>query len=170
MEIARATAALLILIGILATAAVAQAPTVPNAGIFVPNKSLGEIAVGMTKAEVLAQWGRRHGVCRNCSRPTWYFNLKPFEPQGAGVEFRRGRVSRVFTVWRPLGWRTADGLELGARLPELRAAIPALDVRPCESYTAYLAPSGRGPTSVYYVFRGRLWGFGLMRSTLSPCL
>ena len=96
----------------------------------------------MTKAEVRAQWGRTHGVCRSCARTTWYFNLKPFEPQGAGVELRRGRVARVFTVWRPLGWRTAGGLALGVRLPELRAAIPALKVRPCESYTAYLAPSG----------------------------
>lgn len=163
----RALAILAVVAGALAAPAVAAAP---DEGIFVPGKRLGGIALGMTKAEVRAQWGRTHGVCRSCARTTWYFNLKPFEPQGAGVELRRGRVARVFTVWRPLGWRTAGGLELGVRLPELRAAIPALKVRPCESYTAYLAPSGRGPTSVYYVFRGRLWGFSLMRPGLSPCL
>lgn len=150
----------------LAVPAVAAAPA---AGVFVPGQSLGGIGLGMTKAEVRAKWGSRFGVCRNCDRVTWYFNLKPFEPQGGGVEFRRDRVARVFTVWRPLGWRTAEGLELGVQLDELRAAVPELQVRPCEGYTAYVddAPDA---TSVYYVFRGRLWGFGLMSRLLSPCL
>ena len=79
----------------------------PAKGVFVPGVSLGGIELGMTKAEVRAEWGSKHGVCRNCDRPTWYFNLKPFEPQGAGVEFRHDRVARVFTVWRPLGWQRA---------------------------------------------------------------
>ena len=165
----RAVALLPVLAGALVLAPAAWAPA-PASGRFVEGRSLGGVELGMTRAEVRAEWGSTYGLCRSCARTTWYFNLKPFEPQGAGVELRRGRVARVFTVWRPLGWRTAGGLDLGVRLPELRAAIPALKVRPCESYTAYLAPSGRGPTSVYYVFRGRLWGFGLMRPGLSPCL
>jgi hypothetical protein len=141
----------------------------PAKGTFVPGESLGGVRLGATKAEVRQAWGGRFGVCRSCGHPTWYFNLKAFEPQGAAVEFRGGRVSRVYTVWRPLGWRTDTGLELGVRLPELRAAVPDLEVRLCPTYTAYL-DEGRRATSVYYVFRGRLWGFALMSPRLSPCL
>jgi hypothetical protein len=162
----KAILAVAICLAALAAPAVAAAP---SAGVFVPGESLGGVELGMTKAGVRTQWGAKHGVCRNCTRPTWYYNLKPFEPQGAGVEFRQGRAARVFTVWRPLGWRTAEGLALGVQLPDLRKSVPGLEARPCEGYTAYLAP-GRGPQSVFYVFRGRLWGFGLMSPGLSPCL
>jgi hypothetical protein len=149
--------------------AVAQAPLAPTRGVFVPDRSLGGVSLGLTKAEVNERWGSSYGVCRNCARETWYFNLKPFEPQGAGVEFNRGRVARVFTVWRPLGWRTNDGLELGTEVEELRQMVPRLEVRPCADYTAYLSKAQRA-TNAYYVFRGRLWGFGLMVRGLSPCL
>jgi hypothetical protein len=152
----------------LALAPAAWAPA-PAEGVFRPGESLGGIELGMTQAGVRAQWGSTYGVCRNCEHPTWYFNLRPFEPQGGGVEFRRGRVARVFTVWRPLGWRTAEGLGLGVELDELREAVPGLEVHPCVGYTAYLAEAA-GSQSVYYVFRGRLWGFGLMSPLLSPCL
>lgn len=162
----RALAVVAVCLAALAAPAVASAP---SEGIFRPGESLGGVRLGMSESEVQALWGSKRGVCRNCDERTWYFNLKPFEPQGAGVEFRDGEVARVFTVWRPLGWRTADGPELGVRLPELRAAVPELEVRPCDAYTAYLT-DGDEVTSVYWVFRGRLWGFGLMRPGLSPCL
>ncbi len=164
----RALALLPVLAASLLLAPAAWAPA-PAKGVFVPGESLGGVRLGMTEAEVMARWGSKHGVCRSCERLTWYFNLKPFEPQGAAVELRRGRVARVFTVWRPLGWRTDEGLMLGVQLDELRAAVPGLEVRPCADYTAYL-DEGRAATSVYYVFRGRLWGFGLMSRLLSPCL
>jgi hypothetical protein len=135
-----------------------------------PGAALGGIRLGMTEADVRAQWGSKHGVCRNCDRPTWYFNLKPFEPQGAGVDFRQGRVARVFTVWRPIGWRTAGGVSLGVQSADLRDAVPGLRARTCDGYTAHVEGEERGPVSVYYVFRGRLWGFALMRPGLSPCL
>ena len=115
-------------------------------------------------------WGSRHGVCRDCRQVTWYFNLKPFEPQGAAVVFRRGRVVRAFTVWRPRGWRTDEGLELGATSGALAKAYPGLRSRSCTRYTAFLRAETVRTTSVFYVYRGRLWGFGLMRPRLSPCL
>jgi hypothetical protein len=163
----RALAALPVLAAVLVLAPAAWAP-VPTQGVFVPGERLGGVGLGMTKAELRARWGSRFGVCRGCAQETWYFNLKPFEPQGAAVEFRRGRVARAFTVWRPLGWRTADGLTLGVRtdeIPFVRSTAP----RSCDGYSAYVV-RGRRATSVFYVFRGRLWGFGLMRPRLSPCL
>jgi hypothetical protein len=164
----RALALVAVALTALAAPAVAAAPHVPTSGTFVPGESLGGVRLGMTKAEVVALWGAKHGVCRGCERTTWYFNLKPFEPQGAGVELRNGRVSRVFTLWRPLGWRTDGGLELGVQTDRLLAAHPELTNRGCAGYQAYVEP-GRA-TSAYYVFRGRLWGFGLTRAGSSPCL
>lgn len=146
------------------------AGSLPTHGVFVPGASLGGVRLGNTKTEVLDVWGSRHGVCRDCRQVTWYFNLKPFEPQGAAVVFRRGRVVRAFTVWRPRGWRTDEGLELGATSGALAKAYPGLRSRSCTRYTAYLRAETVRTTSVFYVYRGRLWGFGLMRPRLSPCL
>ncbi len=70
----------------------------PRQGLVVPGKSLGGLALGATRAEVRAAWGTRYGVCRDCRAQTWYFNLKRFEPQGAGVTFRRGRAVALFTM------------------------------------------------------------------------
>ena len=59
--------------------------------------------------------------------------------------------------------------KLGERLPPgLRAAV-ALDKRECARYEALLLP-GKKVTSVFYVFRDKVWGFGLMKPDASPCL
>jgi hypothetical protein len=151
----------------LASAPAASAP--PAAGVLVPGESLGGIELGMTHAEVRAQWGGRFGVCRGCARTTWYFNDRPFDPKGAGVAFRRGRVAHVFTLWQPDGWRSRDGLELGASRSALEDELLARDERDCNGYTALVAP-GAGADTAYYVFRDELWGFGLIRPRADPCL
>jgi hypothetical protein len=161
------------LLGVLAAAAVlgaapaASAP--PAAGVLVPGSSLGGVELGMTEREVLRVWGERHGVCRNCSRATWYFNFRPFGREGAGVAFRRGRVERVFTLWKPAGWRTDDGLELGASAASVEDEIPVSERIECGGYTALLA-RGESSTSVFYLHRDALWGFGLVRTGETPCL
>ena len=153
--------------GFALAASAAAAP--PVAGIFVPGQSLGGVSLGMTKPEVLQAWGRRHGVCRNCSRPTWYFNYAEFQPQGVGVVFRRGRVVQAFTLWKPEGWRTPGALLLGAPVEQVLSAYGPLDKRVCSGYYALLKP-GRKAVSVFYVDGTELWGFGLMRPEASPCL
>jgi hypothetical protein len=50
----------------------------PRAGVAVPGKTLGGLALGMTPAQVRAAWGPRHGACRGCRAPTWYFNYARF--------------------------------------------------------------------------------------------
>ena len=141
----------------------------PRHAEFLPAKSLAGVRLGMTRQDVLAAWGKRHGVCRDCPHETWYFNYRPFTPEGAGVVFERGRVVHVFTVWRPAGWRTPEGLVLGARASEVSRIYGALDRRQCTFYYALLKP-GKRTQSVYYVFRDHLWGFGLTRPNASPCL
>ncbi len=160
------TAVVVSLAGLTAVPA-ASAP--PERGLFVPGVSLGGVEIGMTQRQVLRAWGTRHGVCRGCARPTWYFNYRPFEPQGAGVVFRRGRVAHVFTLWQPEGWRTADGIELGADEGELGKGLVVFEERRCAGYTAHVA-SGPSGLSVFYVYDERLWGFGLIRPGANPCL
>ena len=160
-------------VAFVATVPAASAPTaasgLPARGELVPAKSLAGVRLGMTKRQVLMVWGGRHGVCRQCAQTTWYFNYRPFEPEGAGVVFRRGRVIQAFTVWRPPGWRTASGLTRGAEQAEVREAAPGLVKRNCGDYAALVAPRG-GVVSVFYVYRAKLWGFGLTRPGRSPCV
>jgi len=158
----------LVLAALLALAVPAAAAP-PNTSEFIPGSSLGGVRLGMTEDDVLAAWGKRHGVCQDCADPTWYFNDKPFVPQGTGVVFDHGRVAQAFTVWRPIGWKTSEGLFLGAKSSKVSRIYGSLDKRECVSYEALLIP-GKRVTSVFYVFRDKVWGFGLMRPGASPCL
>jgi hypothetical protein len=149
--------------------AVPAAAEPPSGGIFRPGESLGGVRLGMTPAQVLDTWGARHGVCRSCRRPTWYFNERPFRPEGTGVVFDEGRVAHVFTVWRPAEWRTPEGLELGQPGGEIGQTYGELTELACSGYTALVRdhPTSR---SVFYVFEDELWGFGLTRPGESPCV
>jgi hypothetical protein len=149
--------------------AIPASAALPDRGDFVPGRSLSGARIGMTKAQVLESWGHRHGVCRGCPETTWYFNYAPFTPQGAGVVLRAGRVVHIFTVWRPSGWRTPEGLSLGDDPSEVSRLYGSLDRRPCTGYYALLKP-GKRVNSVFYVFRDKVWGFGLTLPKVSPCL
>lgn len=151
------------------------AAALPERGVLVPGRSLAGVEVGMTKAQVTKAWGARHGICRDCRRPTWYFNSRPFQPEGAGVIFERERVAYVFTVWRPGGWRTTRGLRLGAPAAQIARMYGPLDRRECgrgmpRPFYALIFRSGLRAQTVFYVFRDRLWGFALTVPDASPCL
>jgi hypothetical protein len=132
----------------------------PPAGTFVPGRSLAGVRLGEPAAEVRAQLGRDFGLCRGCARTTWYFTYRRFDDKGLAVELTRGRVSAVYTLWKPPGWHTKSGLSLGAPQANVPHAIPVT----CSGYEAFV--SG---TSVYYVVGGTLWGFGLVQRGRSPC-
>jgi hypothetical protein len=140
----------------------------PGAGVLVPGKSLGGLKLGATKAEVERLWGRAYGVCRGCRAETWYFNYYAFQPRGAGVELRGGRVAAVFTLYQPPGWRTTKGLVLGDPAARITSLYGALVQRQCGGYSAFVLP-GRGVRTVLYVLDDRLWAFGLARNGLPLC-
>jgi hypothetical protein len=140
----------------------------PSGGLFIPGKSLAAARLGMTPNEILATWGARHGVCRGCEAKTWYFNEKPFQPQGTGVVFRSGRAVALFTLWKPKGWTTPEKLSLGADGGKIGETYGELESRACDRYTA-LVLRGAGADSVFYVYRDDLWGFGLVRRGVNPC-
>jgi hypothetical protein len=163
----RTSGSLILLAALVLALPAAAAP--PDDAKFIPGESLGGLMIGMTAAQVRAAWGARHGVCRGCAKPTWYFNYAPFTPQGAGVVFRQGRVVHVFTVWRPSGWKTPEGLTLGDPASDVSRLYGSLDRRACTGYYALLIP-GKRVDNVFYVFRDKVWGFGLTQPDASPCL
>ena len=159
------------LVAIVAAALALSAPALaapPQAGLLVPGKSLGGLELGATRAEVERAWGRAYGVCTGCARETWYFNYYAFQPRGAGVEFRNGRTSAIFTIHSPTSWHTAKGLALGDPVAEITSAYGTLTRLECGSYYAFLLPRARSLT-VFYVLNGRLWAFGLGSSGVRVC-
>jgi hypothetical protein len=142
----------------------------PEFGTLVPGRSLGGVELGMTLAQVETVWGPRHGRCRSCAAPTWYFNRAPFRPEGAGVTLRGGRVSAVFTVWAPRGWHTTRGLYIGEREARVRLAHGATRPRSCGSTVAYVLRADGRARSVVYVVAGKVWGFALLDRGERVCL
>jgi hypothetical protein len=151
---------------LIALAAAAAKP--PPAGLLVPGQSLGGIRLGMTPAQVKATWGADFGRCRNCLKPTWYYNYAPFTPQGTGVEFRSRHVAAVFTLRSPAGWHTTKRLRIGdpdVRVTELYGALPRIG---CPGYDAITLVTPSVTTS-FYVEDSKVFGFGLSRAAVPVC-
>jgi hypothetical protein len=151
-----------------AAALTALALALPQHGLVVPGKSFGGLRLDATGAQVQAAWGKRYGRCRDCTRPTWYFTYKPFEPQGAGVSFRNGAAAAYFTIWAPPGWHTNRGLTIGdpaARVTQLYGALPRAE---CGTYSSLVIRRARVDTQIF-LYKEEVWGFGLSRAGAPPC-
>lgn len=158
-----------ICLSLLAFAAVVPArAALPRQGVFVPGRSLGGVRLGETGSAVGSSLGREHGVCRGCATTTWYFTYRPFDQHGLGVELSHGRVSGVYTLWRPSGWHEPDGLGLGAFEGQVTASVGPLVVVDCTGYHV-LVSDMRSTRSAYYIVNGRLWAFGLFDRGADPC-
>jgi hypothetical protein len=140
----------------------------PRTGLLVPGRSLGGLALGATPAQVRAAWGPRHGTCRGCRAPTWYFNFARFEPEGAGVAFRRGRAVALFTIWAPTGWRTDRGLRIGDDASRATMLHRGLVRITCGTYYALTLNGANAVTSIY-VHDEKVWGFGVSRPREPVC-
>jgi hypothetical protein len=157
-----------LLVALLLVAADPAAAALPKEGALVPGRSLGGVRLGETAREVRAALGSSYGVCRGCATTTWYFTYRPFDRHGLAVELRRGRVSGVYTIWKPSGWRAPRALMLGASELDLQTLAGPLVPIVCSDYDARVRDSAAART-VYYVLRGRLWGFGLLQAHADPC-
>jgi hypothetical protein len=140
----------------------------PRGGTLVPGQSLGGVRLGESRSAVRIGLGTFYGICRGCSRRTWYFTYSPFDKHGLAVEFERGRVSGVYTLWRPAGWHAPRRLRLGATPLAVHRRVGTLRTITCSGYDALVRDSVHART-VYYLFEGRLWGFGLFRRGAAPC-
>jgi hypothetical protein len=146
----------------------AAAAGLPKAGALVPGSSLGGIRLGESPRAVRASLGRSYGTCRGCPRSTWYFTYRPFTQQGLAVEFDRGRVSAVYTLWSPRGWHGPGGLRFGAMPLTVHDRVGTLRTVGCNGYTALVRDTVQARTA-YSLYAGRLWGFGLFRRGADPC-
>ena len=148
--------------------AVPAAAGLPKAGALVPGSSLGGIRLGESSRAVRSTLGTFYGTCRGCPRLTWYFTYRPFDKHGLAVEFTGGRVSGVYTLWRPAGWHSRHKLGFGSSVLAVHKLTGASRTVTCHDYEALVRDSAQARTA-YYVLDGRLWGFGLFRRGASPC-
>jgi hypothetical protein len=160
-------ASIALLAALVLAAAAAAAP--PRKGVFVPGKSLGGLRLGMTPAQVKAAWGSDYGRCRGCPQPTWYYTYRRYHPHGAAVQFRRGRVQAIFTLWAPAGWRTTRGLYVGDNVTHLQSLYGTLTRADCPgNYYGLTMPSPKG-VSVFYVVNEKIFGFALLSFRAAVC-
>jgi hypothetical protein len=158
---------LALLVAFLLGATAAEASP-PRKGIFAPGRSLGGLRLGTTPAQVKAAWGSSYGRCRDCLRTTWYFTYRPYKPRGAAVQFRRGRVEAIFTLWAPRGWRTTKGLTIGDDVSRVTSLYGSLARTDCTGYYALVLPR-RGGVNALYVVNEKVFGFGLLDFSVPVC-
>lgn len=148
--------------------AVPAAAGLPKAGVLVPGRSLGGVRLGESPRAVRAALGTFYGTCRGCPRRTWYFTYGSFDRHGLAVEFDRGRVSGVYTLWRPAGWHGPHKLGFGTSVLAVHRLTGASRTVRCGTYDA-LVHDAAGARTAYFLVKGRLWGFGLFGRGTSPC-
>jgi hypothetical protein len=144
------------------------AAELPKAGVLVPGRSLGGVRLGESPRAVRAGLGTFYGNCRDCAQQTWYFTYKPFERPGLGVEFTRGRVSAVYTLWHPAGWHAQHKLGFGTLPLVVHKLVGRTTTVVCPGYDVLVRDS-RHARDAYFLYGGRLWGFGLFRRGATPC-
>jgi hypothetical protein len=140
----------------------------PQAGVFVPGKSLAGVRLGATEAQVRAAWGPHVGVCRGCQRRTLYFTYGKFNQVGTGAEFQRGRAVALYTLWVPTGWRTDRGVRLGDTQLVVNGTYGTLPRFVCGHYSVLVQRRGK-VVSAFYFKGDLLWAFALQRSSERAC-
>lgn len=154
----------------LAASSGSAAASLPRNGVLVPGKSLAGVRLGDSEARVRATWGTRDWSCGRCAARTWYYTYERAtgEPFGVGVSFRRGRVTAVFTLGSPRGWRTREGLRLGDGLDRAHELYTGLSWRACIGYLALSMRQARTVTSIYATGES-VYGFALTRPGEPVC-
>jgi len=150
-----------------APATQAAQAAVPAKGVLSPGKSLGGVKLGDTTAAVRARWGSRYELCRVCERTTWLYT-SPARRTGAAVSFRSGRVTAVFTLGSPAGWRTTQGLELGDATTHAMDLYKGFAWNRCIGYGA-LSLRGRNVVTSIYTYGESVYGFALTRPSEPVC-
>jgi hypothetical protein len=146
------------------------ASSVPQHGVLVPGKSLAGVALGDTPSAVRARLGDRYRVCGRCRERTWYYLGEPADgdPSGVGFSFRHGRVSAVFTLGAPPGWRTRGGLRVGDDVTRVRALYGDVALTVCIGYRALSMRRADAVTSIYATGES-VYGFALTRPGEPVC-
>ena len=161
----RRTALLAIVLAL--TAGAAASASLPNQGVLVPGRSLGGVRLGESETGLKTALGS-HSTCNGCRTTTWYFTYKLYDAHGLAVELTKNRVSGIYTLWQPPGWRGPGGLALGASEGQVFSAAGPLVTVKCPSYDVLVRDSSHARTA-YYIADDKLYAFGLFRRGASPC-
>ena len=145
-----------------------SASGLPLRGVLTPGQSLGGVRLGDTQAAVSARWGTRHTRCTVCKRTTWLYTYGTGSPAGAAVSFRAGRVSAVFTLGVPRGWRTTRGVALGDPADKVQRVYGTLPWSRCIGYGA-VSFRRPGVVSSIYMYGESVYGFALTRPSEPVC-
>jgi hypothetical protein len=136
-----------------ASAATDAGRALPERGVLLPGKSLGGVELGQTAAQVRARWSTRYR-----GRAT----------TGAAVSFRGGRVTTVFTLGVPRGWRTDRGVALGDPADKVHAVYGALPWSRCIGYGA-VSIRRAGVVASIYTYGDSVYGFALTLPSEPVC-
>jgi hypothetical protein len=143
-------------------------PALPAQGVLAPGRHLGGVELGDTPREVRARWGSRYTLCGVCRRTTWLYTYRAGNPAGAAVSFRSNRVSAVFTLGVPRGWRTSRGVALGDPAEKVLRVYGALPWSRCIGYGA-VSIRRPGVVSSIYTFGESVYGFALTLPSEPVC-
>jgi hypothetical protein len=144
-------------------------PALPSQGVLVSGRSLAGVRLGDSSATVRARWGHDFTVCDVCKEMTWFFLPPAKEGSGAGVRFRSGHVTAVFTLGSPRGWHTSDGLRVGQLLERFNDPTDQSKWQYCGTYGAKSTSTADAVTSILTIGQS-VYGFALTRPSESPCL
>jgi hypothetical protein len=153
----------------------AQAPAeqrtaaLPAKAVLVAGKSLAGVRLGDTKPSVRERLGAPTRICQACGpRPLWLY-LYEEEPLGVAVKFgSNGRVSAVFTLGAPAGWRTSAGARIGDDFGRAQQIHPWTRWQSCAGYGAISTRTGDAVTSIY-AFGEMVYGFALTAHSEPVC-
>jgi len=162
------TAALAVLVPAVAVAAPTRA-TLPTRGVLVPNKSLGGIRLGDTQQRVLERWGANYELCTICDERTWLYMVDDRNLVGAAVSFRGSRVSSVFTLGAPEGWRTSRGVMLLEDMKKVESTYGVLTWTTCTGYAALSMAPRSGVVTSIFTDGQVIYGFALTRAADPVC-
>lgn len=152
----------------LALTLLVSGPALPEQGVLAPGKHLGGVRLGDSQAQVRARWGSRYTVCAVCSSPTWLYGSRARSSAGAAVTFRRGKVTAVFTLGVPRGWRTTRGVRLGDPAEKVNAVYGRLPWSRCLGYGA-LSIRRPGSVASIYTYGESVYGFALTLPSEPVC-
>jgi hypothetical protein len=142
----------------------------PLRGVFVAGQSLAGVKLGYTQARVKALWGSRYTVCNKtvCANPTWLYQYSTGEALGAAVVFEQGKVTAVFTLGSPEGWKTSKGLKMGDVISQVYDFYDTNITTKCIGYDAISFRTGKVTTS-FYSSSGYVYGFALTAPSQPIC-
>jgi hypothetical protein len=153
----------------LALASPAAATTLPKTGVLKPGVSLGGARLGDTQGAVRARWGGNYKLCTVCGPLTWLYTYADTFPTGIAVSFRGGRAAAIFTLGSPIGWKTAQGLRVGASLDSIDELYgTTMKWSRCIGYGALSMRRGSTVTSIY-THGEVVYGFALTRPAEPVC-